>query len=75
MLSRGGNFGGLSLRFSPFCWDFNINWSRTAATATRSACDPPNPELPELLALVPASLYGSSSGIGIFGRFLMSTAR
>lgn len=38
----------------------------------------PKPELPELPPLpspLPAMLYGSSSGIGILGRFLMSNGR
>lgn len=40
---------------------------------------PLKPELPELPPLepfpVPATLYGSSSGIGILGRFLISKGR
>lgn len=36
----------------------------------------PKPELPELFPLpLPAMLYGSSSGIGILGRFLISNGR
>lgn len=35
----------------------------------------PKPELPELPLPLPAILYGSSSGMGIRGRFLISSGR
>lgn len=71
-LSRGGNFGGLSrLR----CCDNNC--SLVAATMLPFPFDMPlvPEELPEDPVPLPATLYGSSSGIGIRGRFFMSTVR
>lgn len=51
--------------------------SRVAATRSLpiSPDDPdaPNPDDPELPPPFPAIEYGSSSGMGILGRFLMST--
>lgn len=80
-LSLGGNFGGFSLRLCANCCVCNINCSRVAATCP--CCCPfppltpfvPKPELPELPPPLPATLYGSSSGIGILGRFFISTGR
>lgn len=79
-MSRGGNLGGFSLLLltPPNCDDCIKSCSLVAATRSLpiSPDDPdaPNPDEPELPPPLPAIVYGSSSdGIGIRGRFFIST--
>lgn len=69
MLSRGGSFGGFSLRLPFICC---IRCSFVTAIRSRPI-SPDDPDAPEFSSSLEATLYGSSSGMGILGRFLIST--
>lgn len=66
MLSLGGSLGGLSLRRPSLCCDWGACCSCWLSRAPEE--EPDDPPLP-------ATLYGSSSGMGMRGRLRMSTTR
>lgn len=65
---RWAGKNAISIPIHNWCMFWNI-------PAPFSAANPELPELPPLLPTFSATLYGSSSGIGILGRFLISNGR